>query len=98
MSGRPDSPPGLEAESRPPPKRQRGAVSAPPASTRTALGSIAEEGIGGGAPVRARPPGQDSGSRLRLPSYATTVSEAGGVFQEGRLPRASSRPASLGPA
>eukprot|EP00969_Alexandrium_andersonii_P348909 15426811-Alexandrium_andersonii.AAC.1 len=57
MPGGPDSPPGLEPESRPPPKWPRGSNSAPPAGARVPLEPIAEEGIGGGAPARARPPG-----------------------------------------
>eukprot|EP00969_Alexandrium_andersonii_P286905 12683297-Alexandrium_andersonii.AAC.1 len=61
MSGGPDSPPGLEPQSRPPPKRPRGATSAPPSGTRTPLGPIAEEGTEGGAPFRARPPERTPG-------------------------------------
>eukprot|EP00969_Alexandrium_andersonii_P135892 6011944-Alexandrium_andersonii.AAC.1 len=38
------------------------------------------------------------GSRLQTPSFATASSGAGSVPEQGRLPRASSRPASLGPA
>eukprot|EP00969_Alexandrium_andersonii_P296363 13096650-Alexandrium_andersonii.AAC.1 len=94
MASGSDGPPGLEPEARPPPKRQR---SAPPVSSRTTLDPIAEEGIGGGAPARARPPSRNPGSRSQNPSFATATSEESGAAEPGRLPRASSRPTSLGP-
>eukprot|EP00969_Alexandrium_andersonii_P137448 6079524-Alexandrium_andersonii.AAC.1 len=62
MSGGLEAPPGLQdPETRPPPKRPRGATSAPP-STRSPLVPIAEEETEGGAPGRARPPSRESRS------------------------------------
>eukprot|EP00969_Alexandrium_andersonii_P171308 7572775-Alexandrium_andersonii.AAC.1 len=98
MSGGPDNPPGLGPEAGPQPKRPRGAASAPPSRARGSLDPIAEDGPGGGASARVRPPGRGSGSRTQTPSFATARSGAGSVPKEGRLPSVSSRPASLGPA